>query len=114
LIGGFWQFIKFGDNVKGTILVSLFSVSLSVLWIRPEVAMAFDGKRTKPAQGEARSGALARDGNIAIREEYDAARKARSVAAYDMFLSRHPNHPLASRARTERSRLIKTQKNRPQ
>jgi hypothetical protein len=47
----------------------------------------------------------ARDGNIAIEQELCAARKARSVAAYDLFIARHPNHPLASVARREREAL---------
>ena len=49
--------------------------------------------------------APARDGNIAIQEELDAARKARTVAAYDLFIARHPGHPLEAVAREERARL---------
>lgn len=51
-------------------------------------------------------GARARDGNIAIREELDAARAAGSIAAYDLFIARHPDHPLARTARRERARLV--------
>jgi hypothetical protein len=46
-----------------------------------------------------------RDGNVAIQEELDAARRARSVAAYDLFIARHPQHPLAETARREREAL---------
>lgn len=49
----------------------------------------------------------ARDGNIAIQEELCAARKAGTVAAYDLFIARHPDHPLAATARRERSVLAK-------
>ena len=49
--------------------------------------------------------APARDGNIAIREELDAARRAGTVAAYDLFIARHPGHPLEPVAREERARL---------
>jgi hypothetical protein len=48
----------------------------------------------------------ARDGNIAIQEELDAARKAATVEAYDLFIARHPDHPLARIAREERQRLL--------
>jgi hypothetical protein len=48
----------------------------------------------------------ARDGDIATQEELDAARKAATVAAYDLFLARHPDHPLAKVAREERQRLV--------
>ncbi|HWT12222.1 MAG TPA: hypothetical protein VN231_05680 [Allosphingosinicella sp.] len=49
----------------------------------------------------------ARDGNIAIAEELEAARKADTLAAYDMFIARHPQHPLAQVARRERARLVR-------
>jgi hypothetical protein len=47
-----------------------------------------------------------RDGNIAVQEELDAARRAGTVAAYDMFLSRHGDHALAAAARQEREHLL--------
>ena len=49
----------------------------------------------------------ARDGNIAIQEELDAARRAGTVEAYDLFIARHPRHPLAEIARGERDRLVR-------
>ena len=49
--------------------------------------------------------APARDGSIAIREELDAARRAGTLAAYDLFVARHPRHPLARTAREERRRV---------
>ena len=48
----------------------------------------------------------ARDGDIAIQEELCAARKAGTVAAYDLFIARHPGHPLVEVARAERERLL--------
>jgi hypothetical protein len=47
----------------------------------------------------------ARDGSIAIQEELDAARRAGTREAYDLFIARHPDHPLATTARQERDRL---------
>jgi hypothetical protein len=47
----------------------------------------------------------ARDGDAAIREELDAARREGTREAYDLFLARHPDHPLAAAARAERERL---------
>ena len=46
-----------------------------------------------------------RDGDIAVQEELDAARRAATIAAYDLFLARHPDHPLAAVARRERALL---------
>lgn len=47
----------------------------------------------------------ARDGDVAIRQELDAARKAGTLEAYDLFIARHPQHPLAEIARREREAL---------
>jgi hypothetical protein len=55
----------------------------------------------------------ARDGNIAIAEELCAAREAGTVEAYDLFIARHPDHPLAEIARWERARLLRGRQERP-
>ena len=47
----------------------------------------------------------ARDGNIAIQEEFDAAKRAGTIAAWDLFIARHPKHPLVEQARAERAKL---------
>jgi hypothetical protein len=64
--------------------------------------------------GEVREGATdmprARDGNIAIQQELEAARRAATVEAYDLFIARHPDHPLAKVARDERQCLIDRRK----
>lgn len=85
----------------------LFMKSLVPIAAAPLLAMAC----ASPAEQEARMSdeqiIPARDGNIAIREEYDAARKAATVAAWDLFIARHPDHPLADEARRERAKLIR-------
>jgi hypothetical protein len=48
-----------------------------------------------------------RDPDIAVREELDFARRAGTVVAYDLFIARHADHPLAAVARNERSRLLR-------
>ncbi len=45
--------------------------------------------------------APARSGDAAIQEELEAARAASSVAAYELFIARHPTHPLEAVARAE-------------
>ncbi len=57
---------------------------------------------TDDASAESRR---ARDGNVAIAEELCAARAKATVAAYDLFIARHPEHPLAEIARRERARI---------
>jgi hypothetical protein len=61
----------------------------------------------KPPPGRSTDQPRPRDGDVAIREELDAARRAGTIAAYDLFLARHPDHPLAETARRERSALRK-------
>jgi hypothetical protein len=48
---------------------------------------------------------LPRDGDVAVREELDAARRAGTLAAYDLFLARHGDHRLARAARRERAAI---------
>jgi hypothetical protein len=46
-------------------------------------------------------------GGVAVRAELDAARRAGTVEAYDLFLARHPDHPLAETAGRERAELLR-------
>lgn len=57
-------------------------------------------KAAAPAQDDAM--APARDGNIAIMEEFEAAQKQNTTAAYDLFIARNPNHELALKAKSLR------------
>lgn len=47
-----------------------------------------------------------RDGDVAVREELEAARREGTIAAYDLFIARHGDHPLAETARRERAALL--------
>jgi hypothetical protein len=49
--------------------------------------------------------AHARPGHFAELEELEAARKAGTLAAYDLFLARHPTSRYAGIARQERAAL---------
>jgi hypothetical protein len=46
-----------------------------------------------------------RPGHFAELEELEAARRSGTVAAYDLFLARHPKSRYAEQARAERARL---------
>ena len=70
--------------------------------------LALDGAAmADPPPGPVRSTdlPLPRDGNVAIQGELEAARRAGTVAAYDLFIARHPRHALAEVARRERAEL---------
>ncbi len=49
--------------------------------------------------------APARPGDVAIEQELEAARRAGTAAAYELFIARHPGHPLEAVARRELERL---------
>jgi hypothetical protein len=49
--------------------------------------------------------APARSGEVAVRQEFEAARGAGTRQAYTQFIARHPDHALAQVARRERARL---------
>jgi hypothetical protein len=42
---------------------------------------------------------LVRPGHVAVREEFDGARRAGTRAALELFIARHPDDPLADEAR---------------
>jgi hypothetical protein len=47
----------------------------------------------------------ARDPAVAVAEEYDAARRKDTVEAYELFIARHGDDPLAAKARDDLRRL---------
>ena len=51
------------------------------------------------AQATPAAGFPARDGDIAIRQEFEAALKATGTAGLALFVARHPGHALEARAR---------------
>lgn len=48
---------------------------------------------------------LARDPSTAVAEEYNAARRTGTRDAYELFIARHSDDPLAEQARAELKRL---------
>ncbi|WP_371259207.1 hypothetical protein [Bradyrhizobium sp. WSM1743] len=56
---------------------------------------------------EARSPTVprARDPSAAVAEEYEAARRKDTLEAYELFIARHGDDPLAAKARNDLRRL---------
>lgn len=46
-----------------------------------------------------------RSGDAAVQEEYEAALRRNTREAYDLFIARHPEHPLSRLAWTRREGL---------
>ncbi len=56
-------------------------------------------------QTPARSVPPARDPSIAVAEEYELARRKGTAEAFELFIARHSDDPLAEKARAELKRL---------
>jgi hypothetical protein len=66
----------------------------------------------KPHPGRSTDQPRPRDGHVAVRQELDAARRTGTLAAYDLFIRRHANDPLAETARRERAAVAAAQPSR--
>jgi hypothetical protein len=44
---------------------------------------------------------LARDPALAVEEEYQLARRLNTIQSLELFIARHPDHPLAAKARAD-------------
>lgn len=55
--------------------------------------------------GRASTMPMARDPSAAVAEEYEAARRKGTRKAFELFLARHGDDPLAEQARAELKRL---------
>ena len=55
----------------------------------------------KPDMAPAKSMPPARDPRLAVDEEYQMARRLNTVQALELFIARHPDDPLAARARAD-------------
>lgn len=59
----------------------------------------------KPPASPERTMPPARNGQIAVEEEYEIARRRGTAAALELFIARHPESALAERARAELRRI---------
>ncbi|MCP3409951.1 hypothetical protein [Bradyrhizobium sp. CCGB01] len=62
-------------------------------------------KESQTEGGHASSMPMARDPSAAVAEEYEAARRKGTREAFELFIARHRDDPLAERARGELKRL---------
>lgn len=53
---------------------------------------------------------LPRDPQIAVQEEYDAAKSEQSLAGWELFLQRHADNKLAVAARWELDKIVAAEK----
>ncbi|MCP3401464.1 MULTISPECIES: hypothetical protein [unclassified Bradyrhizobium] len=62
-------------------------------------------KGSQTEGGRASSMPMARDPSAAVAEEYEAARRKGTREAFELFIARHGDDPLAERARSALKRL---------
>jgi len=55
----------------------------------------------KPDTAAANTMPPARDPQLAVEEEYQLARRQNTVQSLELFIARHPDNPLAARARAD-------------
>ncbi len=68
-------------------------------------ANADDGGKESGKAGRAPSMPMARDPSVAVTEEYEAARRKGTREAFELFIARHGDDPLAEQARAELKQL---------
>ncbi|MBR1174247.1 hypothetical protein JQ617_09800 [Bradyrhizobium sp. KB893862 SZCCT0404] len=64
-------------------------------------ANADDSGKPAAQSGRAPSMPMARDPSAAVAEEFEAARRAGTREAFELFIARHGDDPLAEQARAE-------------
>jgi len=64
-------------------------------------------KPSASSQNKPSTAAPARDGNVAILEEFEAAKLKNTAQAYGLFIARHPDHALTEQAKTLKARAPK-------
>jgi len=64
-------------------------------------------KPSASSQNKPNTTAPARDGNVAILEEFEAAKLKNTAQAYGLFIARHPNHALTEQAKALKARAPK-------
>lgn len=80
-------------------------------WLLIMAAAAAAGAQPPGREGNSMPTSIPpRDGDLAIQEELDAARRAGTAAAYDLFMARHPEHRLSRTARREREAIIRARR----
>jgi hypothetical protein len=55
----------------------------------------------KPGTAADKTTPPARDPKLAVEEEYQIARRLNTVQSLELFIARHPDDPLAARARAD-------------
>lgn len=72
---------------------------VQIVDVKPMYVMSTRSEKVEMSNRSSEN-APARDGNIAIKEEFDLAVETGTKQALELFLLRHPDHKLAAKAAT--------------
>lgn len=105
---------RFGFSTIAAFLIAATGHSASAQ-VAPQVTKSlimdtvFSGKIVQIMSSLPQTAAPARDGNIAIQQEFDTALALNTLDAWELFIQRHPDHPLAVEAKQHLEALVKAQ-----
>ncbi len=94
---------------RGGVAALLLACAVAGAGIGSTVGEVMGKQESKPAG----TAAPARDGEVAIREEYEAATRKNSAAALQLFIQRHPGHKLAREAQEKMKALRRPEGDAP-
>ncbi|AMA61467.1 hypothetical protein [Bradyrhizobium sp. CCGE-LA001] len=87
------------------VVVGQDRLSMGEQFVMSGKAKADDRGKDSGKAGRAPSMPMARDPSVAVAEEYEAARRKGTREAFELFIARHGDAPLAEQARAELKRL---------
>ena len=88
----------------GLIVCIPFDLGVAMTRVETPEPSATVAEPPAPAAGETGAN-VARDGNIAIHEEFVTATEKNTIEAYELFIARHPDHPLTAQATEKLNKL---------
>jgi hypothetical protein len=85
---------------------ALFVAAISLIdpdrmFLEGQISMAKSATADEAKAVRERTTPPARDPKIAVQEEYETARQRGTVEALELFIARHPDDPLAGKARAD-------------
>lgn len=94
---GFYAYCSLIAAVSGTAAGALWEPGQGIISM-PDSAKMAQAQRSEPLP-------LPRNPDVAVQEEFDAARAGGTIKAWELFLARHSDHRLAADAAKELKQL---------
>ena len=92
-------------SICTTLAIAMLLPDADCLVIERDHALSKTANAGDGPQAPARTTPPARDPQLAVQEEYQLARQRGTAEALELFIARHPDSPLAEKARANLARL---------